>query len=276
MMLKTLLIDVSDKILTVTLNRPEKLNALTPELLGELKDTLDAAAKNGDISVVVIKSAGRVFCAGYDLNEDNWVTSQYPANHPDGVNYDQDKEDIDKLLAYWMDLWKFPKPIIVAVQGPCLSGAGELLAVSDLVIASDAATFGHPAARDLGIPPTVFFWPLTIGMRKTKEMLFTARSMSAHEAEKLGLINQAVSADRLETYVRDLALDVAKTPVNHLIILKQATNNFYDNMNIAKSTAQASKLDADFHQSPTFLAFFKLVRENGMKAALKERRRRFG
>ena len=82
--------------------------------------------------------------------------------------------------------------------------------------------------------------------------------------------------ENLETYVQNLAEDIAKTPVNHLMILKKSVNNFYDNMNIAMSTHQASDLDADFHQSPTFLAFFKLVRDKGMKAALAERRRRFG
>lgn len=271
-----LLTEHSDNILTVTLNRPEKLNALTPTLLSELKSILDDAADRDDVSVVVINSTGKAFCVGYDLNAENWVTSQYPADHPNGVDYDADHKDIDKLLDYWLDMWRFPKPIIVAVQGACLSGANELLAVSDLVIANDKAVFGHPAGRDLGIPPTVFLWPLTIGMRKTKEMLFTARNMTAVEAEKLGLINQVVEPDRLDTYVRDLALDIAKTPANHLMILKQSTNNFYDNMNMEKSMRQASKLDADFHQSPTFLAFFKLVREKGMKAALAERRRRFG
>ena len=133
--MKTLLLDTSDKILTITLNRPQKLNALTPELLDELKETLDKAAADEAVSVVVIRSTGRVFCAGYDLNEEHWVTSQYPANHPGGVDYEQDKKDIDKLLAYWLDMWRFPKPIITAVQGACLSGAGELLAVSDLVVA---------------------------------------------------------------------------------------------------------------------------------------------
>ena len=274
--MKTLLLDFSDKILTITLNRPKKLNALSPTLLSELKRTLGTAALDDGISVVIINSVGRVFSAGYDLNEEDWVTSQYPANHPDGVDYDRDKDDIDNLLNYWLDMWKFPKPIIVAVQGACLSGAGELLAVSDLVIASTEASFGHPAARDLGIPPTVFFWPLTIGMRKTKEMLFTARSMSAHEADRLGLVNHIVSPERLHSYTRDMALDIAKTPVNHLVILKKATNNFYDNMGIEKSSKQASKLDADFHQSPTFLAFFRLVKDKGMKAALAERRKRFG
>lgn len=272
----TLLTELSDKIFTITLNRPEKLNALTPTLLAELKAELDSAAANEAVSVVIIKSAGRAFCVGYDLNEENWITSQYPANHPDGVVIEQDKKDIMALLDYWLDMWRFPKPIICQVQGACLSGAGELLAVSDLVIASDIASFGHPAGRDLGIPPTVFFWPLTIGMRKTKEMLYTARSMSADEAVSLGLINKVVSSENLEAETRALAEDIAKTPVNHLMILKQATNNFYDNMNVEKSTRQASDLDAEFHQSPTFLAFFRLVKSKGMKAALVERKRLFG
>ena len=272
----TLLTDTKDKILTITLNRPEKLNALTPTLLAELKAELGAAAVNEAVSVVIIKSEGRAFCVGYDLNEENWITSQYPANHPGGVEIEQDKKDIMALLDYWLDMWRFPKPIIVQVQGACLSGAGELLAVSDLVVASEQATFGHPAARDLGIPPTVFFWPLTIGMRKAKEMLYTARSMSAQEALASNLVNKVVPAEELEAATRALAEDIAKTPVNHLMILKQSVNNFYDNMSVEKSTRQASDLDAEFHQSPTFLAFFKLVRDKGMKAALKERARLFG
>lgn len=275
-MAETILTDRSNKILTITLNRPKKLNALTPTLLAELKSELDHAAKDDTISVVIIKSAGRAFCVGYDLNEENWITSQYPANFDNGVEIEQDKTDIMALLDYWLDMWRFSKPIICQVQGACLSGAGEMLAVSDLVVASDQAVFGHPAGRDLGIPPTVFLWPLTLGMRKTKEMLFTARSIDAEEAEKLGLINHVVPESELEAFTRALAEDIAKTPVNHLIILKQATNHFFDNMNLEKSTRQASDLDAEFHQSPTFLAFFKLVREKGMRAALEERKRLFG
>lgn len=274
-MQNNILTEYSDKILTITLNRPQKLNALSPNLLAELKAELDNASLNDEVSVVIIKSSGRAFCVGYDLNEENWVTSQYPANYPDGIDLELDKKDIMALLDYWIEIWKFPKPIICQVQGACLSGAGELLAVSDIVIASKTATFGHPAGRDLGIPPTVFLWPLTIGMRKTKEMSYTAKSIDANEAKNLGLINQAVSPENLESTTRNLALDIAKTPVNHLVILKKATNNFYDNMNLEKSVRQASDLDAEFHQSPTFLSFFKLVRNKGMKAALKERARLF-
>jgi len=144
------------------------------------------------------------------------------------------------------------------------------------VVASENASFGHPAGRDLGIPPTVFLWPLLIGMRKTKEMLYTAKSMDATEAESLGLINYVVPTGELESKVEALAMDIAKTPVNHLIILKEAANNWYNNMGLTQSSEQAADLDAHFHQSPTFQAFFNLVREKGMKAALAERKKLFG
>lgn len=273
---ETLLAETADKILTITLNRPKRLNALSPTLLRDLKQALDEAVNDDAVSVVVIKSAGRAFCVGYDLNEEDWITSQYPADYPDGVDQAKDREDIDALLAYWMDMWRFPKPIICQVQGACLSGGGELLAVSDLVVASEDASFGHPAGRDLGIPPTVFFWPLLIGMRKAKEMLYTARSMDAHEAERAGLLNKVVPADQLEEATRALALDIAKTPADHLAILKQSANNFYDQMGVDEATARASQLDAEFHQSPVFLEFFRLVREEGMEAALERRKELFG
>jgi len=268
--------EFSDHILTLTLNRPERLNALTPSLLDTLENALNDAADNPDVSVVVIKSVGKVFCAGYDLNEEDWITSQYPANFENGVDYDQDERDIQALLDYWLRLWRFPKPIIAQVQGPCLSGAGELLAMCDIVIASENASFSHPAARDLGIPPTVFLWPILIGMRKTKELLYTAGTLTAQDAKGLGLINHVVSTDELDAEVKNMATDIAKTPVDHLIILKEATQNFYDNMGIEDAMKKAATLDADFHQSPTSLAFFKTVREKGMKAALEERRKRFG
>lgn len=120
---------------------------------------MDRAAEEFSVSVVVIKSAGRVFCAGYDLNQADWITSEYPARFLNRVDLGQDKSDIVELLGYWVDMRRFPKPIICEVQGACLSGAGagELLALSDLVVFSKEAVFGHPAARDLGIPPTVFF-----------------------------------------------------------------------------------------------------------------------
>ncbi|EAQ02116.1 EchA2 [Pseudooceanicola batsensis HTCC2597] len=273
---ETLLAEFDAGITTVTLNRPEKMNAMSPTLLAELKDVLSSAAEDDQVAVVVLRSTGKVFCAGYDLSPDDWIISQFPAEFEGGVDLQKDREDIVQLLKYWLGMRKFPKPIVAAVQGPALSGAGELLAMCDIVIASEEARFGHPAGRDLGIPPTVFLWPLLIGMRKTKELLYTAKLIDAAEAGKLGLVNEVVAGEELEARVRSMAEDIARTPVNHLKILKEAADNWYDNMGLETSSRQAADLDAVFHQSPTFNAFFKLVGEKGMKAALDERRRLFG
>ena len=165
------------------------------------------------------------------------------------------------LLDYWIEVWKFPKPIICQVQGACLSGAGELLAVSDIVIASKTATFGHPAGRDLRNSSDCFLLAVNDRHAEDQRNAYIPRKVWMRmKLRNLGLINQAVSPDNLESTTRNLALDIAKTPVNHLVmILKKATNNFYDNMNLEKSVRQASDLDAEFHQSPTFLSFFRLV-----------------
>ena len=255
----TILTEIDDKLFHITLNRPEKLNALSPQLLAELKEALDEAAKNADIAVVVLKSAGPVFSPGYDISEENWIISQFPADYPEGVNLHQDRLDIHELLDYWLELWKYPKPIVARVQGPCLSGAGELIAMSDIVIAGKSARFGHPAARDLGIPPTVFLWPLLIGMRKTKELLYTAKLIDADEAVSLGLVNETVADEALDNRVLEVARDIALSPVDHLTLLKESANGWYENMGFEASARRAADLDAVFHQSPTFKEFFNTV-----------------
>ena len=103
---QTILTEIDDKLFHITLNRPDKLNALSPQLLAELKEALDEAAENTDIAVIVLKSAGSVFSPGYDISEENWIISQFPADYPEGVNLHQDRLDIHELLDYWLALWK--------------------------------------------------------------------------------------------------------------------------------------------------------------------------
>ncbi|WP_370306611.1 enoyl-CoA hydratase/isomerase family protein [Sinimarinibacterium flocculans] len=263
-------------IFVITFNREEKMNAMTRSFLDDLKAALDSVKFDDTISVVVLKATGKAFTTGYDLDGSDWILSQNPIDVGGRLNLDRDREDIKALLEYWWAMWKFPKPIIAQVQGLCLSGGGELIAMCDLVVASETAKFGHPAGRDLGIPPTVFLWPMLIGMKKTREFLYTARLFSATEAERLGLVNRVVPAHELEATVDALATDVARTPANNLAILKQATSRFYENMGLFASGDQAAELDAVFHQSETFVQFFAKAAEDGLQAALHERRRRFG
>lgn len=265
-----------DSIFTITFNREAKMNAMTASFLADLKAALDSVRFDDRVSVVVLKATGKAFTTGYDLDGSDWILSQNPIALKGKLNLDRDREDIKALLEYWWTLWKFPKPLIAQVQGLCLSGGGELIAMCDLVVAADTARFGHPAGRDLGIPPTVFLWPLLIGLRKAREFLYTGRLFSAAEAERLGLVNQVVPLDQLDATVEALAADVARTPANNLAILKQATGRFYENMGLFASGDQAAELDAVFHQSETFVSFFAKVAEDGVQAALAERRKRFG
>ena len=122
----------------------------------------------------------------------------------------------------------------------------------------------------------MFLWPLLIGMRKTREFLYTSRLFSVAEAERLGLVNRVVPMDELDATVDVLAADVAKTPVHNLAVLKRATSNFSENMGMFTSGAEAAELDAVFHQSETFVSFFRTVAREGVQAALAERQQRFG
>jgi len=270
------LYEASQKIATITLNRPEKLNAMSRSLLNDLEAAFERAKGDSTVKVVLLKGSGRSFCAGYDLAPDDWILTQYGADFEGPVNAVQDREDVTEVLEYWLRLWKFPKPIIAEVQGACLSGAGELLAMADLVVASENARFGHPAGRDLGIPVTLSFWPILIGMRKTKELLLTAKLIDGIEAERIGLVNQVVPAEELAAAALAMANDVARTAEVGLRVSKLATNRWFENMGLIASTYSTADLDTFFHQSDSYVGFFKTVREQGMHAALEERAKKFG
>ena len=271
-----LLIGVDERICTITLNRPDKLNAMSKSLLDELEVAFTHAKSNDDVSVVLLKGAGRSFCAGYDLAPDDWILTQYGADFEGPVNAVIDRDDVTEILERWIRLWKFPKPIVAQVQGVCLSGAGELLGITDIVVAGEGARFGHPAGRDLGIPVTLSFWPMLIGMRKTKELLFTSKLIDGTEAERIGLVNQVVPDDQLEAAALDMARDVARTADVGLRMSKLATNRWFENMGLMASCYSTADLDTFFHQSSSYVDFFSAVRERGMAQALQERSDKFG
>jgi len=271
-----LLIGVDERICTITLNRPDKLNAMSKSLLDELEVAFSHAKSNDDVSVVLLKGAGRSFCAGYDLAPDDWILTQYGADFEGPVNAVIDRDDVTEILERWIRLWKFPKPIIAQVQGVCLSGAGELLGITDIVVAGEGSRFGHPAGRDLGIPVTLSFWPMLIGMRKTKELLFTSKLIGGAEAERLGLVNKVVPDDELEAAALDMARDVARTADVGLRMSKLAANRWFENMGLMASCYSTADLDTFFHQSSSYVDFFSAVRERGMAQALQERTEKYG
>ena len=271
-----ILTEQDDRVLTITLNRPDDLNPLSWQVLNEIDSVLDRALHDDSVGVIVIGAAGKAFSTGYDLREAHWITSQYPANFDDHVDIRKDRDDVHVIVDYWMKLWRYPKPLIAKVQGDCLSGAGELLGVCDLAIVSEHARFGHPAGRDLGIPPSIMFWPMLIGYRKTKELLYTSRLIPAHEAQQIGLVNEVVPHDQLDERVAKTAAHIARAPSDNLSILKEVSNTWFENMGMEPSVRRGADLDAIYHQFESFKDFFRTLRKDGVKAAFKKRRERFG
>jgi enoyl-CoA hydratase/carnithine racemase len=258
---------VEDRIFRITLNRPQKLNAMSAALLDELDRALGDFERDEEASVLVIRGAGRAFCAGYDLTPSGGGGGPYTITH--------DRWAMRKLVERWQRLWNLPKPTIAQVHGYCLAGATELAGHCDLVFAAEDAQFGHPAGRTLGVIPSLSMWPYLIGMRRTKEFLFTGDSMTAAQALEYGLVNRVVPADRLEDEVLAYARRVAKVPVDMLTLHKAATNRFFEMMGIYAAEQSASEFDAIAHQTPTAKNEVRKMREQGLKTALLERDRSF-
>lgn len=253
--------NVEDKIFRITLNRPEKLNAMSPALLAELDDALGTFERDDAASVLLIRGAGRAFCAGYDLASGGG--GPFTITH--------DRWAMRKLVERWQRLWNLPKPTIAQVHGYCLAGATELAGHCDIVFAADDAQFGHPAGRTLGVIPSLSMWPYLIGMRRTKEFLFTGDSITAAQALEFGLVNRVVPRERLDQETLAYARRVCRVPVDMLTLHKAATNRFFELMGIYAAEQSASEFDAIAHQTPTAKNEVKKMRERGLKATLEER-----
>jgi len=254
---------VDDKIRRITLNRPEKLNAMSPALLAELDRAFDEFEEDADASVLVIRGAGRAFCAGYDLAGGGAKGGRFTIT--------EDRWALRKLVARWQRLWNLPKPTIAQVHGYCLAGATELAGHCDIAFAAEDAEFGHPAGRTLGVIPTLSMWPYLIGMRKTKEHLFTGDSINATEALEWGLVNRVFPREKLEEETLAYARRVARVPAELLTLHKAATNRFFEHMGVYAAEQSAAEFDTIAHQTTTARDEVKRMRDVGLKRALEAR-----
>jgi enoyl-CoA hydratase/carnithine racemase len=215
------LYEVSDKIATITLNRPEVANAQNAELLDELDAAWTRAATDDDVVVIVLRAEGKHFSAGHDL-KDRW-----PAPKEITLEWIYRAES-RRYLEYSLRWRNTPKPSIAAVQGRCIAGGLLLCWPCDLIVAAEDALFSDPVVL-MGIGGVEYHghtWEL--GPRKAKEILFTGRPVTAAEAEQVGMVNQVVPRDRLDESVRELAARIAEMPPFGLRQAKRAVNQTLD------------------------------------------------
>lgn len=272
---ENILYEKDGPIATVTLNRPEKVNALSADLQLEVRQALeDAGFEDDAIRVIVLKAAGRAFSAGFDLSGGGGGAP------PDGV---QQRNRFMKgkgfsASAWWDVFWNNPKPIIAQVHGFCIAGGLATATFCDLRIASEDAMFGAPEVRTGG-PYIPAVWPWIIGPTKARELLYTGNLIDAAEAHRLGLVNKVVPADRLDEEVRAMALTISKLPAVTVEYNKKLVNMAYELMNVRLVLERSMELEAMAMASsgslPEVAQYDEIRRSEGLKAALSWNAARF-
>ena len=195
-MYSTLLLETSDSLAKITLNRPEKRNAISTQMMSELQTVLDEIEKT-HARVVIITGAGKAFCAGMDLEMLANIAKQSPAENQD---------DSRRIAKMFRRIWSFPRPLIAAVNGAAYAGGCGIATLCDLTIAVPEAKFGYTEVR-IGFLPAIVSVFLTrqIGEKRTRDLLLTGRILDAVEAKEFGLVIEIVAADRLMERAHELA-----------------------------------------------------------------------
>ena len=250
------------RVRRLTLNRPEKRNALNDALRGALFDELRRADRDRNISVIVIRGAGPCFSAGYDLGSPNSDVERAIAK--------ADGWWSRHVVNNWFEMWDMPTPIIGQVHGWCLAGGTELAAACDLVYVADDAQIGYPPVR-LMSPPDMQWQTWLMGLRRGMEALLTGDAMSGTEAVAAGMANRAHRADELDAAVLAVAERVAKIPAELLALNKRSAHRAMEAMGIRSGIRATADIQAlGFHQPPS-IEYLKSFSEVGVSKALSAR-----
>ena len=266
-------VGTDDRIGRITLNRPEKMNALSQELLFELNDALHDMEADYSIRVIILRGGGRTFSAGYDLTPKRGGSDAVVRSHRSVDDKGRRlvmgiRTGMQQITDIHMYFWNMSKVTIAQVHGYAIAGGCELAMMADLVVGAEDAQFGHPGCRGLGTSRTGVIWPLVIGMRKAKELYYTGENITGVEAEEMGMINYAWPGDELEERTIAFADRLAIASPDHLGILKVNMNRFYENMGIYSSVRSSTDLDAAGQFTEFSYGFQDHMREGGLKDAL--------
>lgn len=275
---ETLLYSVAEGVATITLNRPDSLNTIVPPMPEEVEAAVGLAIGDEAVKVIVLRGAGRAFCAGYDFGGG--------FHHWDELMNSDGEWDPGKDFAFstapavaptqkLMSVWRSPKPVIAQVHGWCLGGGSDFALCADLVIASEDARIGTPYSRMWGSYLSGM-WLYRLGLTKAKEYALTGKPLSGTEAAEVELINKAVPFERLEQEVAQAARELASIPASQLAAMKLVVNHAYENMGLASTQTLGPILDGLMRNTPDAKRFIELAEREGVPAAVAERDRLFG
>ncbi|HUE28264.1 MAG TPA: crotonase/enoyl-CoA hydratase family protein [Solirubrobacteraceae bacterium] len=275
---ETILYSADGPVGTITLNRPDRLNTIVPPMPDEVEGAVAVATRDPEVKVIVLRGAGRAFCAGYDFGGgfhhwDEGITT-------DGA-WDPGKDFVGATAQQLaptqklMSVWRCPKPVIAQVHGWCVGGGSDFALCADLVIASEDAVIGTPYSRLWGCYLSGM-WIYRLGLAKAKEHALTGRPLTGREAAELELINQAVPFERLERTVAERAAELALIPASQLAAMKLIVNHAYEQMGIASTQTLGPILDGLMRNTPDARDFISVAESDGVRAVVQRRDGPFG
>jgi enoyl-CoA hydratase len=254
----------------LTLNRPERLNAINTQLVVDLRAAVIAANDDTNVRVIILSGAGRAFCAGYDLD---WGTRAEDAGQRamSGI-WDpvRDYLGMSRNVRAYMSLWESPKPVIAQVHGWCVGGGTDLALCSDLIFMADDAQIGYPPARVWG-EPTTMMWVYRLGLEHAKRLMLTGGSLTGTEAERVGLCSRALPAAQLADHVDAFARKLATIPLNQLAMSKLLVNQAYENMGLRTTQILGTVFDGVARHTPEGIAWRDMAMKEGFREAVRRR-----
>src|SRR4051812_17569173 len=258
---------VEDRKAYITLNRPERLNAITGEMARELAEAVTRANDDDAVRVIVVQGAGRAFSAGYDLK----LYAEQGEEHQ-GEVWDpiRDYRMMSANTERFFTLWRSLKPTIAKVRGYAVAGGSDIALACDLVVMAEDARIGYMPARVWGCPTTAM-WVYRLGPERAKRMLLTGGTIDGLQARDWGLVIDAVPADELDEAVERLAGRMASVPANQLAMQKLMVNQALDNMGLQSTQTIATLFDGITRHSPEGRWFVDFAQEHGFEAAVRWR-----
>jgi enoyl-CoA hydratase len=252
----------------LTLNRPASLNALSGELMDALDEAFAAAADDDEVRVVILRGAGRAFCAGYDLKQDAEEGTKDAAEW---------HRELDRDTRRLLRIVELPKPVIASVHSYCLAGGMDLMLACDLAWAAEDAIFGYVDIR-FGSGIVSMFLPWIVGVRAAKELVFTGEDrFPATEAHRIGLVNRVVPRDELDDATLALADEIARNEPFVVRTMKASINRVWQLAGLRAALDANTELDVMIETAnlPARDEFRRITQEEGLKAAIAWRDSRY-
>ena len=264
----------------LSLNRPDKLNAISPAMIAELDHALDLAESDPAVRVIVLSGEGRAFSAGFDLDMGmDMNTAGHAEASADREAYKSAmRHELTQDFNIIMRFWDCPKPTIAAVHTYCLGSAMEMAVACDITIAASDCRFGAPEVK-FGSGIVALLLPWFCGPKKAKELLLTGTDrLSAEQAQACGLVNQVVAADTLLASARAMAMDIAANDQLAVRLTKQAINRSMETAGMRRALLDALETDVEIESTdtPETRQFNDILKSQGAKAAIAWRKAQVG